>query len=230
MKTKQGLFTRTILLLLAVACGPAINSQADPCFVDSTNHGGGLFSYTFRRGDVDYVWGLGANFGRIYIQSFGVIAVWEPLGWTHSISSSGLVTWTVTNGTVYLDEPVTFHVQSCLTESANYPYQLTLSAIISTVFRLPEHTRLGGGFQRFDFVGPAIPKLSVERTNDTVSIRWPAGAKGLQLESCEALSPQSWAAVTNTPITDTSSHTVVLPAASPAKFFRLVTPCVQPPP
>ena len=81
-----------------------------PCIVESTDHGGGLFSYTFRRGDDPYVWGLGTDFGTVYLQSYGVIEVQEPPGWTHSISPSGRITWAVTSGVAFLDEPATFTV------------------------------------------------------------------------------------------------------------------------
>ena len=205
-----------------------------PCFVESTNHGGGLFSYTFRRGDDPYVWGVGTNLGLIQLQSHGVLDVRDPSGWTHTISSSGLISWTVTNGIVFLDEPVTFWLRSCLTESAPYsgfgpdgPF----GGIFSVVFALPERTKiLGGGYQAFDFVGPALPTLTIRRRLEDVVIRWSADAQGLRLEAAERLdSSGSWTSVTNAVTIENSKFTVILPTGDSARFFRLVAPCTQPP-
>lgn len=74
-----------ILIVYAVVT----SAQNIPCFVETTNHGGGLFTYTFRRGDASFVWGLGTNLhysvgGRIEFQSYGILDVQTPPGWTYS--------------------------------------------------------------------------------------------------------------------------------------------------
>jgi len=222
---------QTLASVIVLACGLVPMAHGIPCIVESTNHGGGLFSYTFRRGDDLYVWGLGTNFGTVYLQSYGVVEVQEPLGWTHSISPSGQITWTVTNGVAFLDEPVTFTVRSCLTESAIYPPDASVSAISSVVFALPERIQiLGGGYQAFDWIGPARPSFTIERTNTVVVVRWSAQALGLQLEACDSLDSSGlWTSVTNVPTLVDSKFTVMLPAIASTRFFRLATPCTQSP-
>ena len=216
-------FTRLFLLI----CVMVNTAQALPCFVASTNHGGGWFSYTFSRGDDPYVWGLRSTGGFIQMQSYGVLEVLDSPGWTHTISSSGLIVWTVTNGIVFLDvPPVTFSIRSCLTESATYT-QFGLGAIVGSVWELPGRTHsLGGGLQNFAFVGPALPSLNVERTGTNVTVQWSAQAQGLHLEACEQLDIlASWTSVTNVPTIVNSNYTVEMPAAGLQKFFRLVSPC-----
>src|SRR6185503_3037925 len=220
---------QTLASVIVSACGIVAMAHGIPCIVESTNHGGGLFSYTFRRGDDPYVWGLGTDFGTVYLQSYGVVEVQEPPGWTHSISPSGRITWAVTNGVAFLDEPVTFTVRSCLSESASYPAEASVSAINSVVFELPDriHT-LGGGYQAFDWIGPVRPSLTIERTDTVVLVRWSAQALGVQLETCDSLDSSGlWTSVTNAPTLVDSKFTVMLPAIASTRFFRLATPCTQ---
>ena len=135
---------QTLASVIVCACGLVAMAHGTPCVVESTDHGGGLFSYTFRRGDDAYVWGLGTDLGTVYLQSYGVVEVQEPPGWTHSISPSGRITWSVTNGVAFLDEPVTFTVRSCLTESAIYPPDASVSAINGESRRLIQKRNAAG--------------------------------------------------------------------------------------
>jgi len=223
------LLVQTILLMQ----GAVAAAQTLPCFVDSTNHGGGLFTYTFRRGDAPYVWGLGTNLnfiggGTIVFQSYGVLEVQEPPGWTHNISSSGRITLSVTAGPGYLDEPVVFSVLSCLTESRPYS-GLDGGYIIGAVFALPGRTNyLGGGYQMFDYIGPALPRLSILPEGTNVTVRWAGEAQGLQLEESERLGVlNAWSPVTNLPAIIDGEFTVTIPATDSQRFFRLVSPCTR---
>ncbi|MBI2929746.1 MAG: hypothetical protein HYY24_29150 [Verrucomicrobia bacterium] len=87
--------------------------------------------------------------------------------------TDGLITWTVTNGVVFLEEPVVFSVRSCLTEARTYASATTdpLSVIIGAAYTLPDHRVFAGGYQRFDFVGPALPQLSIQDTATNVTVR-----------------------------------------------------------
>ena len=216
-----------LALLISVLVTTA---QAVPCILESTNHGGGWFSYTFRRGDDAYVWGVRTNAGMILLQAYGVFDVQDPPGWTHTISSSGVIECKVTNGIVFLDEPVTFWIRSCLTESASYtaltpggPFVI----VSSSVYALPERTQIvAGGYQAFDFVGPAPPALIIEQRPDDVIIRWSSDVQGLRLEAADR--PDSsglWSSITNEVTIENGKFTVILPAGDAARFFRLVTPC-----
>jgi len=213
--------------------GAVASAQNLPCLVDSTNHGGGLFTYTFRRGDAPYVWALGANQkwdgGTIVFQSCGVLDVQEPPGWTHSISPCGLITLSVTAGPGYLDEPLVFSVLSCLTESGPYSGIDGGGHIIGVVVALPGRTNyLGGGYQIFDYVGPALPRLSVLRDGTNVIVRWSGEAQGLQLEGSERLGVlNAWSSVTNLPTVIDGEFTVTLRATNSQRFFRLVSPCTR---
>jgi hypothetical protein len=221
--------------MILLICLSVTTAHGDLCAVQSTNHGGGLFSYTFQRGDEPYVWGLGTSFGIIELQCYGVREVQSPPGWNHSVSSSGRITWTVTNGLVFLDEPVTFSVRSCLTEAATYRTTAEwgpegpLGYIAGVAFTAPGHVQtINGGIQYVEFIGPTLPTLSIERASPDVIIRWPAEAQGLQLEAVDQLAVSaSWRSVTNLPMVVNSMYEVRLPATNAAMFFRLVTSCDQ---
>src|SRR5436190_20704860 len=88
------------------------SALADALTVACTNDANGLYSYTFSKGAAPYVWGLTTNGLGLSLQSYGVIQTIQPPNWAASVDPSGLIVWTVTNGIVYLDEPVTFSVRS----------------------------------------------------------------------------------------------------------------------
>jgi hypothetical protein len=225
LRTVMPSLARTFLLVFATVN----TAQGIPCLVESTNLGGGLFSYTFQRGSDPGVWGISTNEGSIWIQSYGVLDVQDSPGWTHTTSSSGVITWitwTVTNGIVFLDDPITFSVRSCLTESVTYT-NTSRGGIIGVVFELPGRTNvLGGGYQEFDFVGPALPSLSIGQSGTNVTVQWSPQAQGLQLEASDRLDVSAlWTTVTNVPAIVDSKFTVELPFRDRQKYFRLVCPC-----
>lgn len=212
---------RLLLLIFAVVNA----AQGTPCFVDSTNHGGGLFSYTFRRGDAPAVFGLSFNGSYIRLQSYEVVEIQDAPGWTHTISASGVITWSVSSGTIFLDQPVTFSVRSRLTESTTY----SNGVILGSAFELPDRLNLlGGGFQTFTFLGPALPSLRAERNGANLTITWPTEVQGLQLEASDALGvPASWIPVPIVPTIVNSNATVEVPVADRQKLFRLALPTAQ---
>lgn len=212
-----------------------VTAQELPCLVESTNHGGGVYSYTFRQGDIPYVWGLSTNGAYLFLHLHGILEAVDPPGWTHSISPSGRITWTPTNGLVFLEEPITFTVRSCLTESATYGFTWSDGApsgvIAGLLYTVPEHApTIFGGAQSFVYVGPVLPALAIERTAANTVIRWPAAAQGLTLETADALAPgTAWNTVTNQPVVVGTGFNVTIESAQAAQFFRLRTPCSSPP-
>src|SRR4051794_17183607 len=154
--------------------GPLVTwaqAQDLPCYLQSTNDGHGLFTYTLQRGIVPYVWGLTPQYDRIEVQSYGILEVQEPPGWTHTVSASGMIYWTVLSGIVYLEEPLTFTVRSCLSESALYTKPDWLR-IWATVYMLPDHKTYAGGYQGFDYTGPTFPHLSIGQSGTNVIVQW----------------------------------------------------------
>ncbi len=211
------------------------STQSLPCLVSSTNLGGGLFSYTFQRGNLPYIWGVRTNTDYytdyIGLQSYGILGVQDAPGWTHTVSPSGLITWKVTNGIVFLDQPVTFTVQSCLTESTestNYS-GVNRGFIVGALYSLPDFTYFfEGGYQSFNFIGPALPRLGISQIGTSTTVSWSAEAQGLQLEASDRLDTlASWESITNIPTIVGSKYNVGISATSRQKFFRLVIPCSQ---
>ena len=202
-----------------------------PCFVDSSHDGNGLYSYTFRRGDAPYVWGLDPNgeffTSGIVMQFYGIREIAPTPGWSNLVSSDGLISWSPSGERIFLDEPVTFSIRSCLTETATYdngwPGPYTRGGIVGMVYALPGRTNaVGGGFQTFIFTGPTRPKLFVEREENYITLSWSLLARECQLESCDSLQlPQIWTPVTNAPFVSGTNYTVVLPTTNSTRVFRL---------
>ena len=213
-----------ILVVVLMVAAKAVSAL--PCDVLSTNDGNGLFTYTFQRGDAPYVWGLDTN-RSINLTSYGVLEVHTPPTWTYSIIDRELLVLTPTRGTNFLDEPVTFSVRSCLTESTRYDSlagRYPAGIIVGVVYALPERTEmLGGGYQSFSYVGPALPRLSIENSGGEIILRWPAAALGLSVETSDLKS--NWTPLPNEPILSGSTWTLKVNAHDSAQFFRLVTPC-----
>ncbi len=63
--------------------------------------------------------------------------------------------------------------------------------------------------------------LSIQLTNGTVVISWPAAASGYTLETKATLSTPAWMPVATAPVVAGDRNTVTLPATDPAAFFRL---------
>ena len=182
---------RTSWAVVLLLCVDAVAGSL-PCQVDSSNDGNGLYTYTFHRGDVPYVWGwTWSTNGGITMQFYGIREVLDPPGWSHRIDPSGQIFWNPSELPAYLDDPVTFSVQSCLAETTTYtnwwpPGRYQLGSIGGAVYELPGRTNfLGGGYQNFGFTGPALPTLSVELQGNWVVLSWPTLARDCQLERCD---------------------------------------------
>lgn len=131
--------------------------------VSSTTDGNGLFSYTFDLGSSSYVWGVSSDNGDIYMQSHGILEVISPPGWTATVDANEFITWQPTSGTVYVGQPsLTFSVLSSYTDSILYDQwgvsdPVYLKGIIGgTLFTVPDHQGVGGGFETFSFLGPQV--------------------------------------------------------------------------
>jgi hypothetical protein len=200
--------------------------------VDSFHDGAGLYTYTFHRGDMPYVWGwMTTNNGNIWMQSYGIREVQDPPGWTHSISASGGISWRPFALPAYLDDPITFSIRSCLAVTTTYtnfwpPGIYPLGGIVGEVYELPGRTNfVEGGYQNFIFTGPALPTLSAGLQGSQLVLSWPTLARECNLERCDALLRHPvWQSVTNSPSTVGTNFTVTLPAAASSGMFRLAIP------
>jgi len=217
----RGIVVAALLAVTDAAC-------ALPADVVSTTDSNGLFTYTFQRGDTPYVWGLTTN-DAIGLTAYGVLQVHTPPGWTHTMVDPHGIIFAPTRGTNFLDEPVSFSVRSCLTEPV--PYQgfsgrYPGGTIVGVVYELPGRTNiLGGGYQNFSYLGPALPHLAIEQSGPDILLRWPASALGLSVEGSDLKTP--WTSVDGTPAISGSSWVLQVPAQPSPRFFRLVTPCSQ---
>jgi len=198
--------------------------------VDSSHDGNGLYTYTFHRGDMPYVWGWMTTNGGIWMQFYGIREVQDPPGWTHSISTNGVL-WDPSEPPLYLDDPVTFSIRSCLAETTTYtnfwpPGLYPLGSIVGAVYELPGRTNfVEGGYQNFIFTGPALPTLSAELQGSRLVLSWSTLARECNLERCDALLRHpAWQPVTNSPSTVGTNFTVALPAAASTGMFRLAIP------
>ena len=217
----RGILVAALLAVADAAC-------ALPADVVSTTDSNGLFTVTFQRGDTPYVWGLTTN-DAISLYAYGVLQVHTPPGWTHTMVDPHWIIFKPTGGTNFLDDPVTFSIRSCLTEPARYEGtsgQYTAGTIVGAVYALPERTEiLGGGYQNFGYLGPALPHLAIERSGPDILLRWPASALGLYVETSDLKT--TWTSVEGTPAISGSSWVMQVPAQLSPRFFRLVTPCSQ---
>lgn len=211
-------------------CAAVLAADSPPCQVDSAHDGNGLYTCTFRRGEHVGVWRLRTN-DWISMQFYGVRDIEAPPGWSYSISPRGKITWRPSEGPVFLDEPVRFKVRSCLAESTTYdgwlpPGPYPLGHISGAVFELPGRTNfLGGGYQNFAFVGPALPTLHIAKDGNGVRLRWSIASRECQLEFRDAPpAPENWVPVTNAPVILDAHFTVAWPATNSAGQFRLAVP------
>jgi hypothetical protein len=138
----------------------------------------------------------------------------------------------VTNGTAYLDQPVTFRLRSLLTESKFLAHTNSevrsagdVGIIVGQAVHRDDHTSvLGGGIQFFSYVAPVLPSLSVGRLGTNILTKWSTNAVGLMLQSnSEITNVTGWNSVTNTPATMGSNYVVEVPVAAGTRFFRLTT-------
>jgi hypothetical protein len=229
---------RLLLLLWPLTLSAQLTPM--PCQVQSSSDGHGVFTYTFSRGSAQYVWGIDTNSGQILMPSCGVLEIHEPADWTHSIDPSGMITWTLTNGAAFLDDPITFSVRSCLAESAicgdgwssipSYTQgRYAAGLILGVSYWLPGRTNVaGGGYQCFTFTGPALPALKIQQRDGEVLLSWSTLSEGCQLESADRISAATdWAVVTNVPEVVETNYVVCLSASNSARLFRLAVPIMR---
>jgi len=131
--------------------------------VSSTTDSHGLFTYTFDLGPAPYVWGISPDNGDIFMQSHGILQVISPPGWTATVDANEFITWQPTSGTVYVGESsLTFSVLSSYTDSILYDQwgvsdpDYLKGMIGGTLFTVPDHQGVTGGFETFSFLGPQV--------------------------------------------------------------------------
>jgi hypothetical protein len=200
--------------------------------VDSTNTVPGVFTYTFRRETNNEVWAITPEEGSISIQSDGVLRVEDPIGWTHTVDSSGFINWTVTNGIEYIDEPITFTVTSCLREVQTYPpldpHMDYAGVIVAAAYELPGYIEIGAGFVGFNYIGPVRTPLTIQFAGTNLLLSWPVSSSNFVLQAASSLdSSAGWSTVTNQPVIN-SSNVLVTVGATNTCFFRLMSPCSLP--
>jgi hypothetical protein len=207
--------------MLFVLCGTVASAQSLPSIVESTNHGDGWYSYTFRRGELPYVWGC----GDIWLTFPGAVDVESPPNWTYTIKDEFIV-WTVTNGVVFLEEPIIFRARTLLPDSRIYSGASPIYGFIGGgIYSLPDHLPFTGGYQAFDFVGPTLPLLRIEQSGTNIIVRWTGQAGGMQLKGSDRLGMAAlWGSVTNDVAVVDSESAVTIPIESAQKFFRLALP------
>jgi hypothetical protein len=67
----------------------------------------------------------------------------------------------------------------------------------------------------------SAPTLEMAWDGTTFSIRWPAGAPALVLESSDSLSPSSWVPVPGAPVQIGEQYVVPIAFSDPQRFYRL---------
>jgi hypothetical protein len=219
---------RALILAAALFCTWGPRALADPLSVTCTNDGNGLYSYTFAQGDDPYVWGIGGT-ATLSMPSYGVLQTFQPPGWSATLDPDGWISWQVTNGLVYLEDPVTLAVRSTFTASRLYDGAYGASPfpagyIVGVVYSLPDHVAFLGGYEAFPFIGPdpIPPPLNIQRVGGSVVLSWRAPAGGFNLETTRDLSPASqWSVVTNVPVIFDSKNFVTNAASARAQFYRL---------
>lgn len=131
--------------------------------VSNTNDGNGLFSYTFNLASgSSYVWGLNADQGNILIPSYGILDIISPPGWTATVDANEIIDWRPTSSDwAFIGQPsLTFSVQSSSTVAVlydNLPGNNYSEGLVGgTLFTVPDHQGVAGGFEYFSFLGPQV--------------------------------------------------------------------------
>src|SRR5258706_13227635 len=102
--------------LMVVLIGARAQSEL-PALVSSSTSGDGLFTYTFSRNPyADFVWGFATGGQGLYLQSYGVVEVLSPPGWTSTIDANGQVHWLPTTP-AYLVDTLSFGIRSSIVGS-----------------------------------------------------------------------------------------------------------------
>jgi hypothetical protein len=69
------------------------------------------------------------------------------------------------------------------------------------------------------------PRLNISRSGNNVTLSWPVGAAGFNLQSAPTLAPApTWSDVTTEPAVVDEEKVVTLPIASEKQFYRLLKP------
>lgn len=146
--------------------------------VESYTDSNGFFRYTVNKGDEPFLFGGGSNL-CFQVQSYNVITVNNPPGWQPAISASEIISWKFTNQNVTtIDSTIQFSVQSDINDfvnynqmepNINYPLGIIFGDVYNTNKTL--YSPYGSsstnyfttsinvaGYERFEFLGPAIPE------------------------------------------------------------------------
>ena len=129
--------------------------------VTSSTDGNGLFTYTFGMANPSYVWGVFTN-QALVLPSYGILGVTTPPGWNYFIEDDHYIHLQPDAQPVFIGEPsLTFSVLSSFTSSTMYtnlfgapPYERGI--VVGTVFSVPDHAGIAGGYEMFEFLGPQV--------------------------------------------------------------------------
>ena len=158
------------LALLAVTLGveKAAGQGIVPVAVDTITDGSGLFTFTFQRGEPDYVWGIGSNSesDTVFFPCYGAEQVFLPAGWRGSISNEMVSIGYIGGPNIAFLDGVTFSVRSAYTNSMLYDGANLVPGgrgiVVGILHSYPDLQPLAGGFVSFPFIGPApVPEPSV---------------------------------------------------------------------
>jgi MYXO-CTERM domain-containing protein len=168
------LIPRTLVFLCATCFAVAATCSGSMIAVDSSNDGGGLFSYVVTRGADPYLFGGMSSSLFIRVPSYGVVDTFDPPGWQSITTDPHTVTWQYLGTWVLDNETVTCQLQSVsssgitydqLDPAASYPQGYVMGDVYDTNHQL--YTSSGGGdvtsinivgYERFSFTGPVIPE------------------------------------------------------------------------
>src|SRR5262249_32058133 len=64
--------------------------------------------------------------------------------------------------------------------------------------------------------------LSITPAGTNIALSWSPSFSGYQVQSTPSLGSPNWAAVGGTPVLANDQYTLLLPATSPAAYFRLI--------
>jgi hypothetical protein len=154
-------FSKAIAILILASAWMA--SAQEYLSVTSTTDGQGLFSYTFGLGSPSYVWAVSPGAGDIQLQSYGILDVISPPGWTATVDANDYITWQPTSDTFYLGQPsLTFSVLSSYTGSILYDQWTEPDPVypggfvIGVICTMPDDQPIVGGYETFTFLGPQV--------------------------------------------------------------------------
>ena len=74
----------------------------------------------------------------------------------------------------------------------------------------------------FTFV--SLAPLSIKHTSSTVTLSWPLGSGGYQVQSTPSINPTTWTTLTNEPTALGGNNQLTLPVTPGTSFYRLINP------